>query len=620
MQENIEAEKNVLKTRAKAKDIGKLTGGEIKEILGRLYQYLKPFLATFLLGAFFAGLHGLVAGAQPYFIKILMDDVLIKKDLEELKLFMILIFASAVLKGFFMYGQGYFLSFAGQKAVKSLRDDVYRHIQNLSVPFFEKWQAGQIMYRVITDINLMTEIFTNGLTNFFADVAIFIFALGMMFYLNWKLILVAFISSPIIALVMRHFGNLIQKHVSRMQNRISDLNSIMQENINGIKVIKSFNSEEYENNRFSRINNEAFHSVMKSIQFKLTQAPIVEFIGTIGVLIIIGFGSYQVATGRLTTGELVAFIAYMLIATTPINRSSNTYADFRKAMVSAARVFELLDIEEKLEDAPDAVELEEIKGLIEFRDVKFSYDENNPVINGISFHARPGEMIAIVGPNGAGKTTLVNLIPRFYDLTSGSITVDGTGLKEIKIASLRSHIGMVLQETILFSGTIRENIAYARPEVPLEQVEKAARIANAHDFVTELPDGYDTLVGERGVGLSGGQKQRISIARTILRNPRILIMDEATSALDQKSEAQLQEALEHLMEGRTTFVIAHRLATIQKADRILVLDRGRIAEIGAHDELIRRDGVYKKLYEAQKTLEEEGGTITGEVEEEHKEI
>jgi ATP-binding cassette, subfamily B, bacterial MsbA len=585
-------------------DTSKLTGADLKLIAQRFYTYLKPFMGTFVAGCIAAVLHGAVSGVQPYFIKILMDDVLKAQDISPLRWLLALILASAIIKGIFMYAQGYLLCYAGQSAVKKLRDEVYGHLQTLSISFFERWQAGQIMFRVITDINMMTDIFTNGITLMLADFTVFIFAIGMMLYLNWQLTLIAFIASPAIAFVLQHFGNLIQKHVSRTQNRVSELNSIMQENINGIKVIKSFSSEKYEKERFSGINSDAFAAVMKATQFKLTQAPIVEMLGTIGVMVIIGAGSYLVSIERFTLGELVAFIAYMMIASTPINRITNTYAEIRKGMVSAARVFELLDIHPEEKEREDAVELHEIEGRVEFENVRFSYNNSEHILKGIDLKVEPGQMIAIVGPNGAGKTTLVNLLPRFYELTGGSIKVDGVDIRDIKISSLRKHIGMVLQDSILFSGSIGENIAYADPDVPRHELEKAAKTAHAHDFITEQPGGYSTVIGEGGVGLSGGQKQRISIARTILRDPKILILDEPTSALDQKSEALVYDALEQLMKNRTTFVIAHRLSTIKKADKIVVMDQGKIAETGSHDELVSKESLYKRLYEAHKLVDE----------------
>lgn len=580
-------------------DTSALTSRDILAIVRRFGHYMRPFLGSFLAGCLFAFLHGAVAGAQPYFIKILMDDVLRLQDFERLKWLLGLILLSAVVKGIFMYAQGYLLSHAGQSAVLRLRDEVYGHLQSLSISFFEKWQAGQIMYRVITDINLMTDTFTNSIMVLIADLAVFLFAVGMMIYLDWKMTLLAFLASPVIAYVMSFFGGLIQKQVSRMQNRISDLNSLMQENINGIKVIKSFGAEEYERKRFSCINEQAFTAVMKSIQFKLTQVPLVETFGTVGLLVILGFGAYQVTVNSFTTGDLMAFVAYMLIATSPVNRFSGTYAEIRKGIVSAARVFELLDVREEAREDPSSVPIDNVEGRVSFEDVNFSYNAGEPVIKGVTFTAQPGQLVAIVGPNGAGKTTLLNLLPRFYPISGGSIKLDGRDIRQIKISSLRRHIGIVLQDTILFSGTVRENIAYARPDTSFETIVDAAKAANVHDFIMDLPNGYDTVVGERGTGLSGGQKQRISIARTLLRHPRILIMDEATSSMDQESEAQLQEAVERLMKSRTTFVIAHRLSTIQRADRILVLEKGTIAEEGTHDELMQKNGLYRRLYDSQ---------------------
>ncbi len=587
------------------KDFSKLTWPEMKVLTGRFMGYMKPFMPQFVLGCVFAVLYGATAGAQPYFIKYLMDDVLKKGNYQPLKWLLLAILASAILKGIFTYAQGYLLSYAGQNAVRHIRNEVYGHLQALPISFFERWQAGQIMYRVITDIHQMTDTFTQAVIVLIADFCVFIFSVTAMFWIDWKLTLIAFLSSPLIAFVMNYFGSLIQKFVSKMQNRISDLNSIMQENINGIKVIKAFGAEEYEKKRFAEVNEQSFTAIMKSIQFKLTQTPLVELFGTIGILVIIAFGAYLVNTKPdFTAGSFLSFVAYMLVATSPVNRFSNTYADLRKGMVSAGRVFELLDNPVEPEDKETAVDLNDVKGKVEFEDIHFAYNEEAQIIKGINFTANPGEVVAIVGPNGAGKTTLVNLIPRFYTLTGGDIRIDGNNINDIKLKSLRSHIGVVLQDTVLFSGTIRENIAFGNPDAPEEEVIKAAKIANAHDFIMKQPHGYETKVGERGVGLSGGQKQRISIARTILRHPEILILDEATSSMDQESEALVQDALEHLMKGRTTFVIAHRLSTIKRADRIMVLNGGKIEEEGKHEELMKKGGLYKKLYEAQRVLEE----------------
>lgn len=595
----------------------------MKSLSRRFAGFLKPFMTQFILGCILSLLYGASAAAQPLFIKYLIDDVLQKRgagqselepflgkylewihnmgSIDPLWVLLILIGISTILKGIFLYAQGFMLSYAGQSAVRHIRDRVYEHLQALSISFFDKWQAGQIMYRVITDIQQMTDTFTEAVLVLAADFFVLIFSVIMMFRIDWRLTLIAFLTSPLIAWVMQYFGGLIQKHIAQMQSRVSDLNSIMQENINGIKVIKAFGAEDYEKKRFAEINENSFNAIMKSIQFKLTQIPLVEFFGMLGLIVIIAFGSYLVNTKPgFTAGSFISFVAYMLIATSPVNRFSKTYADLRKGYVSAARVFELMDIPVESQDMIDALDLKKVSGRVELKDVKFSYNSDTPIINGITFTAQQGEMIAIVGPNGAGKTTLVNLIPRFYPLTSGDITIDGISINKIKLKSLRKHMGIVLQDTVLFSGTIKDNIAYGMPETPIEEIVKAAKIANAHNFIEKLPQGYNTVVGEKGTGLSGGQKQRISIARTVLRQPAILILDEATSSLDQESEALLQEALEKMMKDRTTFIIAHRLTTVKKADKIIVLNQGRIEEIGKHEELLAKNGLYKKLYDAQK--------------------
>lgn len=611
------------------KDFSKLTGKDLSDLSRRFAGYMKPFMPQLILGCIFSILYGASSAIQPLFIKYLIDDVLQKNGsaapsaqpmlldkldhiiragaYDPLVILLFLIVVSTFLKGIFSYAQGYLLSYAGQSAVRYIRDEVNAHLQALPISFFERWQAGQIMYRVITDIHQMTDTFTQAVLILIADFFVFLFSVFMMVWIDWRLTLVAFLASPLIAWVMQYFGNQIQKFVARMQSRISDLNSIMQENINGIKVIKAFGAEDYEKKRFAEINENSFNAIMKSIQFKLTQIPLVEFFGMAGLIVIIAFGTYLVNTRpNFTAGSFMSFVAYMLIATSPVNRFSRTYADLRKGYVSAARVFELIDIPIETRDREDAKDIEHVEGKVDMEDVHFSYDGEHPIIRGVNFTAQPGQMIAVVGPNGAGKTTIVNLIPRFYELTSGSIKIDGHDILDIKLKSLRSHIGVVLQDTVLFSGTVRENIAYGIPDTTEEEVIKAAKIANAHDFIMKLPDGYNTHVGEKGTGLSGGQKQRISIARTVLRHPRILILDEATSSLDQESEALVQEALESLMKGRTTFIIAHRLTTIKRADCIMVMNAGRIEETGKHEELMAKGGLYKKLYDAQKLLGEDG--------------
>jgi ATP-binding cassette, subfamily B, bacterial MsbA len=587
------------------RDSGRLDASQLSSLAFQFLRYLKPFWGTFLIGCICSLFHAASSAVQPYFLKLLIDDVLRKNDLARLKVILALILVSAVIKGVFMYSQGYFIAWAGQSAVKSIRNEVYGHMQMLPLSFFEKWKTGQIMYRIITDIHQMTETLTSSIPVAIADFFVFLFSVGAMIYMDWRMTIVAFVASPAIAYIMHFFGSLIQQHIAKLQQEVSNLNSLMQENINGIKVVKAFGAEKRERVRFEKINEKSFMSVMKSIQFKLTQTPLVEMLGTLGIIIIIGLGAYLVSIRQFTTGDLIAFCAFMLIATSPVNRFSTTYTDLRKGLVSASRVFELMDFPREIEDKEGALDLEGVRGQVDFQDVAFSYDGKSPVLNGVSLSVPAGQVVAIVGPNGSGKSTLVNLIPRFYELTAGQILIDNVDIRNIMVQSLRKQIGIVQQETFLFSGTIRDNILFGDPGASLERMLKASRDAGAHEFIMGLPEGYDFPIGEKGLNLSGGQRQRICLARTLLRDPRILILDESTSSMDQKSEVSVYEALGRESRGRTTFIIAHRLSTITKSDKIVVLNNGIILESGTHETLMATRGLYRALFDAQRDHENE---------------
>jgi len=598
--------KSIESARFDEKDSSRLTARELSGLGIRLFYYVKPFWHSFLFGCLCALLHAGASAVQPYFLKLLIDDVLVKNDLARLKVILLLIMLSAVVKGILMYAQGFFIAFAGQSAVKTIRNDVYGHIQTLPLTFFEKWKTGQIMYRVITDIHQMTETLTSSIPVAIADIFVFFFSVGVMIYMDWRMTIVAFVASPGIAYIMHYFGSLIQHHIASLQKEVSNLNAVMQENINGIKVVKAFSAEEREKKKFEAINELSFHSVMKSIQFKLMQTPLVEMLGTVGIIIIIGLGSYLVSIREFTTGDLIAFCAFMLVATSPVNRFSTTYSDLRKGMVSASRVFELMDFPVEAPDSQSAVEKSYAGEKIQFNNASFSYDGSHKVLKEITFTVSMGEAVAIVGTNGSGKSTLVNLIPRFYRLSGGSIEIDGINTEHIKVRSLRRIAGLVQQETILFSGTVRENVLFGEPEASQDAMIEACRQAGAHDFIEELEGGYDYRVGERGVNLSGGQRQKIALARTLLRHPGILILDEATSSLDLKAEASIYDAVMKRRKERITLIIAHRLSTVTWVDRILVLSDGSIVESGSHEELMSRGGVYKNLYDAQKEMDEQG--------------
>jgi subfamily B ATP-binding cassette protein MsbA len=420
-----------------------------------------------------------------------------------------------------------------------------------------------------------------------------------MLTINWQLTLLLFITVPLIGVAVRKLGAKIKGAGRRVLSQLALFNGILQETLAGIRVVKSFARENYEAERFSRLNNDNFKAIMKATRAQALLTPIVELFATVGVIILIWFGGREVVAGSMSSGELVAFLIYAINLSNPIKRVSKTYSQLQQALAGCERVFAAMEFEPELQDAPDAKIMPPIVGEVRFDEVNFAYDEGEPVISAFNFTAAPGQMVALVGHSGAGKSTLVNLIMRFYDVQSGAILIDGTDLRDVTQASLREQIGIVPQESLLFSGTILENIRYGRLEATDEEVMAAAKAAHVAEFVERMPEGYATLVGERGASLSGGQRQRVSIARAILKDPRILILDEATSALDTESEQLVQEALDALLKNRTSFVIAHRLSTIFKADVILVMDHGRLAEWGGHEELLARGGIYAGLYHTQ---------------------
>ena len=420
-----------------------------------------------------------------------------------------------------------------------------------------------------------------------------------MFYLDWKLSLLTLIVIPMVGQAMKIFGRKIKKSSTVIQERLAEITALLQESFSATRVVKSFVREDYEIDRFVASNQRNFEAVMKNVQQTSMLTPTVEFLAALAVTFIVWFGGYEVVNGDITAGAFVAFLTYAVNLANPVKRLSRIYGNLQKAMAAVDRVFSVVDLTESITDRPDAQPLPPVTGRVRFEDVTFSYKEGRKALDGVTLEAAPGEMIAFVGPSGAGKSTIANLIPRFYEPDSGAITVDGHDIRSVTLASLRGQIGLVPQETMLFSTTIRENIRYGRLDATDAEIEEAARAANAHDFITQLEHGYDTQIGERGVSISGGQRQRIAIARAILKDPRILILDEATSALDTESEKIVQAALDNLMVGRTSFVIAHRLSTVFHADRIYVIDAGRIVEQGTHEELLAKGGLYQHLYDIQ---------------------
>lgn len=565
----------------------------------RALLYVKPYLFR----AFCAGICTIIAAGGtaylPWVIKDMVDQVLRDKNTEMLNYIAMSIVVIFVIRGIAFYGQSYLMSYVGQRVIIDIRRAVFTKLQRLSMSFYDKNKTGTIMSYVTNDVSALQGALVDNVVEMITESVILIASIVMMIYLDWKLFLVTFGTFPFVLGFIDLFGKRIRKSGSRIQEAAADITSVLQETVSSARVIKSFVREGYEVARFDKENMNNFRANMKNAQLMATLTPTIEFVAAIGVTIILWYGGNSVINGEITAGSLVAFLTYAVNISNPIKRLSRVIGNIQKALAAAQRVFDVLDLPETIKDSDNAKKLPTAKGKVCFNDVSFSYNPGEQVISNISFDVKPGEMIAFVGPSGAGKSTVASLLPRFYDVDSGSITIDGQDLRGVTLDSLREQVGIVPQETILFNGTVYDNILYGRLDATKEEVEAAAKAANAHNFIMELPDGYNTKLGDRGMNISGGQRQRISIARAILKNPQILILDEATSALDTESERVVQEALDRLMVGRTSFVIAHRLSTIKNADKIMVLEKGQLVEQGSHDELMAMNGLYAHLYQIQ---------------------
>lgn len=507
-----------------------------------------------------------------------------------------------LLLGVFRYAKSFAIEAMGQKIVMRLRNEIYQNIQNLSLSYFEKnktGQAGQLISRILGDIGSIQFLFTSGIFDTVLEPIVVVIGLIWGFVLNWRLTLMFFFFVPVLVWPINYLSKKLREVNLEIMNRQADITGVLEESLSAVKVIKAFGTEEYEIKRFQRETRQNYEAAMRGTRVSQIFLPVIEFIVSIGLAVFLMYGGTQVINQSLSPGEFFAFVMLMSTIADPIRKLSGVFGNIPRSMVAAERVFELIDEQSEVVEVENPVELDMITGRVELINVTFGYDPDKPVLHQVNLEVNPGEVIALVGPSGAGKTTIVNLIARFYDPLSGVIAIDGHNLREIKLTSLRRQMGIVPQETILFRGTIAENIAYGKLGASEAEIIAAAQAANAHEFITAMPDGYQTKVGTRGYTLSGGQRQRIAIARAILRDPRILILDEATSALDTQSEVLVQEALQRLMRDRTSFVIAHRLSTIRSASRIVVMNNGAIAEIGNHDELLKKNGLYALLYRTQ---------------------
>ncbi len=572
----------------------------------RLLAYIKPYTRRLALAVVCIIM---AAGANlylPWIIKDMIDDVLMSKDMVMLNLIAAGILVVMFTRGVFYYGQSYLVSYVGQRVIIDVRSVLFRKFQRMPLSYYDKQQTGTVMSYITNDVAVMQSAIVDNLIELVTEGSILIGSLAMMIYLDWKLSLLTLMTIPLVGFAMKIFGRKLKSSSTVIQERVAEITSLLQESISAIRVVKSFVRESYEIKRFEEQNWRNFQAAMKNVKLSSLLTPTVEFLAAIAVTFIVWFGGYEVVNEVITAGELVAFLTYAVNLANPVKRLSRVYAAIQKAMAAADRVFAVMDLDEKITDVPGAKPLPPIKGKVEFKDITFSYKEGQPALQHISLKAEPGQMIALVGPSGSGKSTIANLIPRFYDVDSGVITIDDHDIRQVTADSLREQIGLVPQETMLFSTSVMENIRYGRLEATDEEVIEAAKAANAEEFIKELPEGYDTKLGERGLNLSGGQRQRLAIARAILKNPRVLILDEATSALDTESEKIVQDALDNLMVGRTSFVIAHRLSTIFNADQIFVVENGHLREHGTHEELLAAGGLYSNLYNIQFRQNQEG--------------
>jgi ATP-binding cassette, subfamily B, bacterial len=503
------------------------------------------------------------------------------------------------LRGICQFGQDTLMVKVALKIALDLRRRVYGQLQSLNIDYFETAATGDLVYRLTEDVDRVGEVIHKLFHQFLPCTLQLITILGYMIYLNWQLTLTTLLIAPFMAILIGWFGEKLLRFSQNAQTQISDLSSLLTEVFSGIRLVKAFASEDYEIQRFLSAAEKNRQAKFATERVKAIQIPIIGFLEAMAIVVLFMVGGWQISQGHLTGGQFISFTAAVALIIDPINITTNNYNEFKQGEASVDRVFELMHLRPTIVEKPNAIALPLVQGKVEYRNVSFSYNASHPVLKDLTLNAQPGEVIALVGSSGAGKTTLVNLLPRFYEPQTGEILIDGVDIQTVTLKSLRHQVGIVPQDTVLFSGTIAQNIAFGQAAYDLDFITSAAKVANAHQFISQFPEGYHTVLGERGVNLSGGQRQRIAIARAVLLDPRILILDEATSALDSESEVLVQEALERLMKGRTVFIIAHRLATVRRADRILVLEKGQVVEAGTHAVLMEQNSRYAHFYAQQ---------------------
>jgi len=572
------------------------------DVFRRLKRYYWPFRRLWFVSIVCGVLMTLLGLVRPLLLQAIIDRVLVAGRHGELAGWSLAVIGVALARGLFQYLRAYLGHVFGANAVYELRNSLYRRLQSLSFRYYDRAKTGDLMARLAGDVEAFRMFLAFGFAHLLDFVLLFLLGLTMMLYLDWSLTLIVLVTMPFLGYLTGRFHLRVHPAFTALREAMSDLSTVVQENITGVRTVKSFAQERQQINHFARKVAQYIDKHMAATAIWTRYFPTMELMGNIGVLLLLWIGGRRVIAGALTVGELAAFFSFIWYIVHPLQQLGYQINNLTQSIASGQRILEILSTPREIKDEPGAMDIGRIEGSVTFEKVTFNYSPETgaePALVDIDLHVPAGSVVGILGPTGAGKSTLVSLIPRFYDATSGRVLIDGVDVRKIRLESLRRQVGVVFQETFLFSTTIRENISYGRRDASFEEIVAAAKAAKAHDFIMELPEGYDTLVGERGLGLSGGQKQRIAIARALLADPRILILDDATASVDMETEREIQEALAALMKGRTTFIIAHRISSVKDADLIIVLDKGRIVERGTHRELLARNGHYRHIYDVQ---------------------
>jgi len=573
-----------------------------RHIARRLFDLIAPLKSWVIFSILCMAGYNIFTAAPAYYAKDIVDTIAYGDNPELKQYFLVglglmIVFA---IKGLFFFGHNYSVGHLVQSLIVKLRQQLFDHLVNLSLTFFTRSKTGDLISRFTNDLQVFQNMLQVGVTGPFRDIPQFFLLLGIMFYRSWQLAFVTLILIPIAVFFIQIFGQRNKIAVSKRQISFGGLTSLLVETISGVRVVKAFGMEKYESKRFKAANDDLYKNHMRSVMIDSYSYPIIEIIGAAAGAAIVAYGGYLIINDQITPGDFTSFVISFFMLNEPVKKLNGFNLKLQEGFAAVRRIFDILDVEDEIVTSPDAKKITHFKQEIKLNIKAFHYPEQDvPAVRDFKLSVQKGEAVALVGSSGSGKTTVANLIPRFYDVTRGEVCIDGHDLRDLDLISLRKLIAIVTQDTILFNDTIASNITYGQPDCSKERMYAAARAANAHTFITEQPDGYETVIGEKGGRLSGGQRQRLSIARALVKDAPILILDEATSALDSESEIEVQQAIEHLMENRTTIVIAHRLSTIRNANRICVMENGQIVEQGTHDELLSKDGRYQQLYEMQ---------------------